>query len=195
MAIELKEAFVQADDAEPDPASKTLLATRPSEKTLAAQGTQLLERRSEARYPTCDVVEVQILEKGNLCRVAATIVDVSRSGLRIEVRSPIAKGSQVEIILARALVIFGEVRYCRRGGEAVYAGILIQQVVPARPLADEHIHDEVLSLYLVGKGLTVPEVIGLKEHLILCEACKIRLAEADAILNPVRKRKRWAHLG
>jgi len=62
-------------------------------------------------------------------------------------------------------------------------------------LADEHIHDDVLSLYLVGKGLTVPEVVGLKEHLILCEACKIRLAEADAILNPVRKRKRWAHLG
>ena len=188
MAVELREAFVQAD------ASKTLLATRSSE-ILAAQGTQLLERRSEARYPTRDVVEVQILEKDSLRRFAATIVDVSRSGLRLEIRSSIGKGAQVEIILGRALVIFGEVRYCRRSGEAVYAGILIQQVVHPRPLADEHINDDVLSCYLVGKGLTVPEVIGLKEHLILCEACKIRLAEADAILNPVRKRKRWAHLG
>ncbi len=162
---------------------------------LGAQGIQLLERRSEARYPTRDVVEIQILEKGSLCRVAATILDVSRSGLRIEVGSPIAKGSQVEIILGRTLIIFGEVRYCRRSGEVVYAGVLIQQVVRARPLADEHIHEDVLSLYLVGKGLTVPEVIGLKEHLILCEACQIRLAEADAILNPPRKRKPWAYLG
>src|SRR5258707_456189 len=122
MAVELREAFVQAD------ASKTLVAARSSE-TLAAQGTRLLERRSEARYPTRDVVEVKILEKDSWCRVAATIVDVSRSGLRLELRSPIAKGSQVEIILGRALVIFGEVRYCRRGGEAVYVGILIEQVV------------------------------------------------------------------
>src|SRR5260370_38576204 len=117
---------------------------------LGAQGIQLLERRSEARYPTRDVAEVQILEKGSLCRVAATILDVSRSGLRIEVRSPIPKGSQVEIIMGRALVIFGEVRYCRRGGEAVYAGILIQQVVHPRPLTDEHIPDDVLSRYLSG---------------------------------------------
>jgi hypothetical protein len=187
MAVELREAFVRAD------ASKTVLATRSSE-VLAAQGTQLLERRSEVRYPTRDVVEVRILEKGSWCSVAATIVDVSRSGLRIELRSPIAKGSRIEIILGRALVIFGEVRYCRRGGEAVYAGILIQQVDHARPVADKHINDDVLSCYLVGKGLTVPEVIGLKEHLILCEACKIRLAEADAILHPIRRRKSWAHL-
>src|SRR5258708_1840443 len=106
---------------------------------VVAQGTQLLERRSEARYPTNDVVEVQILEKDSWCRVAATILDVSRSGLRIEVRAPIAKGSQVEIIVPRRLSIFGEVRYCRRSGEAVYAGILIQQVVRPRPSANEHI--------------------------------------------------------
>jgi len=187
VAVEHREAFVQGDG------SKTVLTTRSSE-ILAAQGTQLLERRSEARYPTRDVVEVQILENGNLDRVAATIVDVSRSGLRLELRSPIAKGSQVEIILGRALVIFGEVRYCRRGGEAVYAGILIQQVIHPRPLTGEHINEDVLSCYLVGKGLTVPEVIGLKEHLMLCEACRIRLAQADAILHPVRKRKSWAHL-
>src|SRR5713101_5668334 len=89
MAGELRETFVQADDAEHDLASKTLLASRSSE-TLAAQGTQLLERRSEARYPTRDVVEVQILEKDSWCRVVATIVDVSRSELRLELRSPIS---------------------------------------------------------------------------------------------------------
>src|SRR5258708_12588304 len=105
------------------------------------------------------------------------------------------KGARVEIIMGGALVIVGEVRYSRRGGEAVYAGILIQQVVHPRRLTDEHINDDVLSCYLVGKGLTVPEVIGLKEHLILCEACQIRLAEANAILHPIRKRKSWAHLG
>ena len=182
-----------------DARTHSLTATSPTtispHNDLAAQGTQVLERRSEARYPTRDVAEVQILEKSSLCRVAATVLDVSRSGLRIEVKSPIAKGSQVQIILGRTLIIFGEVRYCRRGGEAVHAGILIQQVVRPRPLANEHIHDDVLFLYLVGKGLTVPEVIGLREHLILCEACQIRLAEADAILNPSQGRKCWAHLG
>src|SRR5260370_33780253 len=108
---------------------------------LAKLGTQLLERRSESRYPTRDVVEVQILENDGLCRIAATILDVSRSGLRIEVRSPIAKGSHVEIVLGRALVVFGAVRYCRRSGAAVYAGSLIQQVARAAPLAHAPPHD------------------------------------------------------
>ena len=35
----------------------------------------------------------------------------------------------------------------------------------------------------------MPEVIKLKEHLVNCEACRIRLGEKDALLNPVRKRK------
>jgi hypothetical protein len=192
MAIAIKSASVPID-------GRTLSLTAPAtispDTELAVEGTRLLERRSEARYPTEDLVEVQILGTGSLCRVTATILDVSRSGLRLELSSTIAKGSQVEIIVPRRLSIFGEVRYCRRFRELVHAGILIQQVICPRSLAVHHIHDDALALYLVGKGLTVPEVIGLKEHLILCEACQIRLAEADAILHPVRKRKAWAHLG
>jgi hypothetical protein len=187
MSIEANEVPLPAD-AENHVPGQTALPSSPM-SALTAQGARLLERRSEARYPTRDPVEVQILGQNKLARVAAMALDVSRKGLRIELLAPIPKGSQVEIILARTLIIFGEVRYCRRVGETVHAGILIQQVVHPRSPAVEHMSDEVLSLYLVGKGLTVPEVIQLKEHLILCNACQLRLAEMNAILNPVRKRK------
>ena len=187
MSIEAKEVPLPANAENHFPGQPALPSSPQS--ALTAQGARLLERRSEARYPTRDPVEVQILGQAKLTRVAAMALDVSRKGLRIELLAPIPKGSQVEIILAQTLIIFGEVRYCRRVGEAVHAGILIQQVVYPRPSAVEHMSDEVLSLYLVGKGLMVSEVIQLKEHLILCNACQLRLTEMNAILNPVRKRK------
>ncbi len=86
-----------------------------------------LEKRRETRYQTNDVVEVEILQPG-FHRVAAFIVDVSRSGLRLMSKLTIGKGAQVKITMQKHVVIFGEVQYCRpvRGG--FHSGILIQDM-------------------------------------------------------------------
>jgi hypothetical protein len=146
-----------------------------------------LERRQEARYPTQDVVEVRILiMDGPL--LPATIIDVSRSGLRLQMSTSLGKGMRLEIVYPRTIVIFGEVRYCRRQGSIFHAGVLIEDVIYSKSDRGEHIHDDHLSLYVVGKGLTVPEVIHLRNHLMQCEACRIRCAETHAILNPRRRK-------
>jgi len=147
-----------------------------------------MERRREARYPTSDPAVVQILTPDGV-RIAGTVVNVSRSGLGLELRSQLTKGMRVEVLVVRKCAIFGEVRYCRRSGDLFHTGIHIDDVVHPRPQTGAHLSDEQLGHYLVGKGLSVPEVIQLKDHLMDCEACQIRLAEQDAILNPRRRRK------
>ena len=154
----------------------------------ALRGALFIEKRREARYPTHDPAEVEIV-KSEASPIPATVLDVSRSGLRLRLTMAIEKSTEIKITLQRNVVIFGQVRHCRRTGDAFEAGILIQDLSKASAASSAHIEDDLLALYVIGKGLTVPEVIKLKEHLVNCESCRIRLGETDAILNPVRKRK------
>jgi len=154
------------------------------------------ERRREARYPTSDPATVDVpCEK--ITGLAAVVVDVSKSGLRLHLQQSIGRGMQVKITLSPDVAIFGEVRYCRRAVTGFYAGILVRDsVFPAphadrhlQPDADQHLKEDELSFYLVGKGLTLAETIRLTAHLVNCKPCQRRVREADAILNPVRKRR------
>jgi len=86
-------------------------------------------------------------------------------------------------------VIFGEVRYCRAVPNGFQAGLQIQDLVRPAGKHDQHIADDPLSLYAVGKGLTVAEVIDVREHLARCEACRVRLAQQEDMLNPGGKRR------
>jgi len=148
-----------------------------------------LERRREARYPTSDPAMVEIPSE-NLASVPAVVIDVSRSGLRLELERAIARGVRINIMLSSQLVIFGEVRYCRRAGALFHAGVLVQDASSLpEPDPGDHIADMELSFYLVGKGLSVVDVINLKAHLLNCKSCQARLKELDAVLNPVRKRR------
>jgi PilZ domain-containing protein len=157
--------------------------------TVAALAHTLLapeqdaDRRSEARYPTQDPAELEILP-GPTQTLYGTILDVSRSGLKISLPQRIDRGRQVKVKL-HGNVIFGEVRYCRAVSGSFQIGIRIQDLVPAEG-QNQHISDDPLSLYAVGKGLSVPEVIDIRRHLILCEACRVRLAKREAALNPSR---------
>ena len=154
----------------------------------AARGALFLEKRREARYPTNDPAELEIMN-GAAGRSSATVLDVSKSGLRLKIEFTISRGAEVKIVLQRNVIIFGQIRYCRPFENGFEAGVLIQDMSQNSGQPSPHIEDDLLSLYVVGKGLTVPEVIKLKEHLMNCESCRIRLGERDAILNPVRKRK------
>ena len=162
-----------------------------SEKPASDQpspSASLIERRKEKRYATNDHVEISLLDAGGGPRLWGTVLDVSRNGLRIELATPITKGVRVEVVLPVRAIIFGETRYCRRALNLYHIGLAIEDVYYAQPLSSKHIHDDQLSLYLVGKGLTVLEAIHLKNHLVACESCRDRLAEAEAVLHPLRKR-------
>lgn len=170
------------------PAPRSGHAAGNATATAANRGALFLEKRREARYPTNDPAEVEVVN-GGIGRSTATVLDVSKSGLRLKLESSINKGAEVKVTLQRNVVIFGQIRYCRPLDGSFDAGVLIQDMSQNSGQPSPHIEDDLLSLYIVGKGLTVPEVIKLKEHLVNCESCRIRLGEKDALLNPVRKRK------
>jgi hypothetical protein len=94
----------------------------------------LQDRRKEHRYPVNQSATVTVLT-GAVSSTPATVVDVSRSGLRIRVQCPIWTGAQIEIRTGE-VVIFGEVRYCGPPTQSGYdIGIHIEQVIanPLRP--------------------------------------------------------------
>jgi len=143
------------------------------------------DRRTEARYPAQDPAELEILSTPGV-PLYGTILDVSRSGLKIGLPKRIDRGEQVKVKL-QGNVIFGEVRYCRAVSGAFNIGIRIQNLVRQAAPANRHIVDDQLSLYAVGKGLSVPEVVDVREHLGRCETCRGRLAAKEALLNPSRR--------
>src|SRR5271169_48886 len=91
------------------------------------QTTDWMERRHEARYPTNDPAEIRILPL-NGPRLPSTVVDVSRSGLRLELATQLARGLQVEVVLPAKVAVLGEVRYCLRVGAVFHIGVRIQDV-------------------------------------------------------------------
>jgi hypothetical protein len=145
------------------------------------------ERRRDARYPTSDQADVEVIAVDTR-HLSAVVLDVSKSGLRIEVHERIMPGSEVRIRLPREVVIHGEVRYCRRAGTGFHAGILIAQLFQSADQAAQHLFDGEMSLYLLGKGLSAAEVLRLRKHLNDCEACRLRVAEAAPVLKPGNRR-------
>jgi hypothetical protein len=96
-------------------------------KAFLAKRRERLDRRRETRYQTNDAVEVELLQTG-FQRIAASIVDVSRSGVCLLSESTIGKGAQVKITLEKHVVIFGKVQYCRPAQGAFHSGIVIHDV-------------------------------------------------------------------
>lgn len=139
-----------------------------------------IERRSEARYPTHDPAEIRILPLSGP-RLPATVVDVSRSGLRLELATQLARGLDIEIVVAAKLAVFGEVRYSRRVGVVFHAGVRIRDVHYVHSHRGDHIADDQLHLYVSGSGLKVPEVIRVRDHLRECGHCQIRFQEWASI--------------
>ena len=153
-----------------------------------ASSPPLRDRRREARYQTNDPAEVEVL-RGGTGQLQGTIVDVSRSGLRLHVSEALGRGIDLKIRLGGQLVIFGQVRYFRRVDSGFQVGVAITDVFFAHPSSSEHVHDDDLGLYLAGKGLSVPKVMRLKDHLAGCTYCARRLDETHWLLHPFSRRK------
>jgi hypothetical protein len=146
---------------------------------------RFVNRRPEPRYPTMDVVEVCIL-KSDCERVMGTVLDVTRTRLRVEVAAPISNGASLEIVLRNRAIICGVTRYCRRSEVGYHVGLVIKDIYYAQSISAGHPHDDQLGLYLAGKGLTVMEVIHIRNHLLACMACLKRLSETEAISRQTR---------
>jgi hypothetical protein len=152
---------------------------------VADQEIPMIERRRDPRYPTSDPAEVEIFPQAPV-REGALILDVSRSGLRVHLKTETPEGTHLKIRLLKThLIIFGEVRYCRAVADGFHVGVFIEHMFNPCEELGKHIHDMDLCLYVTGKGLTVQEVILLKDHLMTCETCQVRAAKKEAALHPV----------
>jgi len=133
------------------------------------------ERRREPRYPTNDAVEITVLAEPPLW-FAGRVLDVSRSGLRVALLSPLDPGTQVRITFRRPAVIFAEVRHCKWAGDAFHVGLRIEDVLIS---PNRHVDEDELELYLSSKGLTEAEFFYVRLHFSDCPECQTRLRERE----------------
>jgi hypothetical protein len=168
----------------PTPQSKANSTRTTSEaQTSSVRGRA---QNPEIRYSCHDPAVVQIVS-GNAESVPVIVLDVSRCGLRLEIDGALERGLEVVITLPRAVVVLGEVRNCQRAGEAFYVGILIKDIFCGRqPGTSIHLHDDDLSLYLLNRGLTDVEILGIRDHLRQCKLCGARYLAAVEIQECLR---------
>jgi hypothetical protein len=137
-----------------------------------------VERRREARYPCHDPAEVHIFS-AHAESLRAMVVDISRSGIGLEVQTHLRRGSAIEIVLPSEAVVFGTVQYCRRASDTFHAGVAIDNVFYASHDHDQnHIQERDMVLYLAKKGLKAAEIIRVRDHIERCLTCTERYHEA-----------------
>lgn len=88
------------------------------------------ERRIGPRTATDDPAMLTILKPERSGRIATTIVNASKEGLRLLVPEALLNGTIVQVHV-RDLFILAEVRYCHKAGTQFHAGVHIQDVFPA----------------------------------------------------------------
>ena len=145
-----------------------------------------IEKRREVRYLCCDPAEVRALG-GQATYLPATVIDISRSGMRLEVAICLFRGQEIEIKLQAKAIILGEVRYSRSVKEAFHIGVRIVDVFYSRrPYMSDHLHEDQLLLYIGGKGLNATEVLGVRDHLRLCKDCSEQYSHAVKLTKRLR---------
>ncbi len=170
MPVELTDSaeVINAPETTHSPVSTPVPADR------AASIPESTEKRREARYPCNDPAQVRRLS-GDTGLVPGIVLDISRSGMRVETRVQLQRAAGVEVILPGNAIVLGEVRYSRRVAQSYHAGILIEDVYYARRnRPSDHLQDYQLSLYLARKDGQVSELLGVREHLLRCKLCTAR---------------------
>lgn len=94
------------------------------------------ERRTEPRFASRTPCDVSVMTPGSACSAQGVICDLSRSGLGLTMSCPLASGLEVMVRFGR-LVIFGAVRYSRRGENGEYhVGVGLRDVFEVAGLSD-----------------------------------------------------------
>jgi hypothetical protein len=99
-----------------------------------------VEKQRETRYPTCEAVEVCILEMVSR-HLNAVLREVSRNGLRLEVSMPVNAGARLEIVWRNRAIIFGEACYCRYSLGTYHVGVAIEDIYYPKPVSVTNICD------------------------------------------------------
>lgn len=144
-------------------------------------------RRRNMRHLTCDPVQVQSI-CGASMRQEGLALDVSERGLMLELQRPLSRQMTIEVSFpGSALIVFGEVTYCRAGEAGYRAGVHIHDIaIGSRN--ERHLEDDDLFLYLGGAHLTSAEVIGFQHHLNGCRVCAARLDDTRQVMDRMRAR-------
>jgi len=171
-----------------DPASTSFAAMETTTPNQSSGTSHQRDRRREARYPCRENADVRVLS-GELGPLPAMILDMSRSGLRLEMGVALPPGRAIAVVLPKDVIVFGRIRYCHSTGQAFQAGVRIEDVFYANHVGGrDHLHDHQLTLYLMRKGLTAAETFGVRDHLQRCELCAARYQ--DALKEQADQRKR-----
>jgi len=139
---------------------------------------QYLEKRRERRYPAHENVEVQVIGASG-SRFGGLILEVSRSGLKLEIGKPLSQGAHLEILLPRIAIIIGEARYCRPKNKLYNVGVKIEGVYFTRAVSVRHVPKEWLVRY---RSLPPLAAVQVTEHLASCDACRAALSEVEEML-------------
>jgi len=144
------------------------------------------ERRKERRYPTQDPVEVNLLppDKGI---IPATVIDVSRSGVRLECAHPIPNFAKIELIfIATGIVAVGNVRHCRPVDYLFQAGVFVEDIIAATDYAAAHLTVDEVAKFVQGRGLTTRQVFRFERHRLMCGHCEQAINDATKAIHMPR---------
>jgi hypothetical protein len=185
--------------------------------TIRQTGSPFVEKRREARYETCEAVEVSILDGENR-RLRGILRDVSRSGLRVELSQPVNPGARLEVVLYNRAIIFGEARYCRASIDSYHVGMAISDIYdpkkgPAEdccrtqrerlccPLAQgatgSHASPDDVAAF-VHRDLSETKTALMERHLAVCEECSnlmqaiLEDCTSSALVSRITRRKTQA---
>lgn len=145
------------------------------------------DRRKEIRYPCHDPAEVRLLHN-DAPGFAASVLDISKSGLRLACPIQLDEGSRLEVILQRQAIVFGEVRYCQKVGQEFHSGVQIERVFYTMNVSSDHLDDEQIIKYIAGEGLIAKDVLALTQHIRSCADCRSRM-DAMALSERVGRGK------
>ena len=99
-----------------------------AELTVLKSPVAEADRRKEPRYPSDGSARVLVPFLFGPLTFNARVVNVSKSGLRLKVSAPLARGTLVQVELG-SLVATGTVRHCSRDGKEYSMGIELDGVV------------------------------------------------------------------
>ncbi len=145
------------------------------------------DKRCEVRYLCGDPAQVRLLPEDG-AYFSATVLDISRSGLRLSAQHCFSKGQEIETKPPRNLDVLDDVRYSCRVSEIHHVGIRSVEVF-GDIYNNDHLHEDQLWLFSAGtektrrNGLTAAELLSVGDHLRKCEACCDRYEEVTRVKN------------
>lgn len=107
---------------------------RDPEAAPVETSTRTGDRRTDPRLPSEQPATVRLLNPHASARLSATVMDISRGGLKLRLDRSLMPGTLVQIRLGEK-VLLGEIRHCTPVGEEFQAGVRLQDVFETGPAA------------------------------------------------------------